>query len=278
MPLSRSVTKATALSIARLRVRFGMTGSSARSTMSMARKPRNHDHFWCGALCGGPTVFGSWWNSSSIVTPRGLIALGLSACSTSSGTITVRAQYEILSRWNGNQLRQQHDLDRHHRHAVPRDHAIEREQRAREHVATSPRRRATGSLRARAACDRRIDVVADHLEREVGLHARAHVERRPRGTAASRHARPGCGADRRRSCAPARGSASRRSSAPSARIRPGSSRRLRARRPSARPAAARRGARRSRRGCAAPAHRACCSAAAWRKSSVVSLIVSILVA
>ena len=37
-----------------------------------------------------------------MVTPRGLIAFGLSACSTSSGTITVRAQYEILSMWNGN--------------------------------------------------------------------------------------------------------------------------------------------------------------------------------
>ena len=102
MPLSRSVTKATALSIARLRGPFGMNGSSARSTMSIARKPRNQIHFWCGALCGAPTVFGSWWNSSSIVTPRGLIALGFSACNTSSGTITVRAQYEILSMWNGN--------------------------------------------------------------------------------------------------------------------------------------------------------------------------------
>ena len=37
-------------------------------------------------------------NSSSIVTPRGLRARGLSACSTSSGTSTVRAQYEILAR------------------------------------------------------------------------------------------------------------------------------------------------------------------------------------
>ena len=39
-----------------------------------------------------------------MVTPRGFRARGFSACSTSSGTITVRAQYEILSRWNGNQL------------------------------------------------------------------------------------------------------------------------------------------------------------------------------
>ena len=55
-----SVTGATALSIARLRRRFGITGSSARSMMSIARKNRNQDHFWCGAFAGGPTVFGSW--------------------------------------------------------------------------------------------------------------------------------------------------------------------------------------------------------------------------
>ena len=71
--------------------------------MSIARKPRNHDHFWCGALCGAPTVCGSSWNSSSIVDAARIDrACGLSACSTSSGTITVRAQYEILSMWNGN--------------------------------------------------------------------------------------------------------------------------------------------------------------------------------
>ena len=102
MPLRRSLTNATALSIARLRRRFGITGSSARSTMSTARKNRNQDHFWCGALCGAPTVFGSSWNSSSIVTPRGFCARGFNACSTSNGTMTVRAQYEILSMWNGN--------------------------------------------------------------------------------------------------------------------------------------------------------------------------------
>ena len=36
-------------------------------------------------------------NSSAIVTPRGLRARGRSAISTSSGTITVRDQYETLS-------------------------------------------------------------------------------------------------------------------------------------------------------------------------------------
>ncbi len=72
-------------------------------------------------------------------------------------------------------LRQQHDLDRHHRHAVPAQHAEEREQRTREHVrldaAAARQDRFAGALHVRG-----VDVVADHLEREVGLHARAHVE------------------------------------------------------------------------------------------------------
>ncbi len=36
-------------------------------------------------------------------TPRRLRARGRSAISTTSGTITVRDQYDTLSRWNGNQ-------------------------------------------------------------------------------------------------------------------------------------------------------------------------------
>ena len=34
--------------------------------------------------------------------PRGFFARGFSAISTTSGTITVRDQYETLPRWNGN--------------------------------------------------------------------------------------------------------------------------------------------------------------------------------
>ena len=73
-------------------------------------------------------------NSSSICTPRGLFAFGLSACSTSSGTITVRAQYEILSRWNGNQLGSSMISTGITGTLRQRDHAVERQQRAREHV------------------------------------------------------------------------------------------------------------------------------------------------
>ncbi len=49
--------------------------------------------------CSGGTL-----NNSGTCTPRGLRARGFSAISTSSGTITVRDQYDTLSRWNGNHL------------------------------------------------------------------------------------------------------------------------------------------------------------------------------
>jgi hypothetical protein len=37
-------------------------------------------------------------------TPPGFLARGFSAASTISGTIVVRAQYEILLRWNGDHI------------------------------------------------------------------------------------------------------------------------------------------------------------------------------
>ena len=101
-PLSRSPTQATAWSIARCRVSFGKNGSAARSTLSTARKNQNHDAFCCGAFGVGPSISGGSRNSSSIRTPFALRARGFFAISTRSGTITVRLQYEILSRWNGN--------------------------------------------------------------------------------------------------------------------------------------------------------------------------------
>ena len=71
--------------------------------------------------------------------------------------------------------RQEHDLDRHGRHRAPRHFAVEREQRAGEDVGA--RRAAAREDRlARAAHVRRVDRVADHLQREIGLHAGAHVE------------------------------------------------------------------------------------------------------
>ena len=66
--------------------------------MSAAAKNVNQPRFWCGARLGGPIVSGGTSNSSSIRTPRGFLAFGLSVISTSSGTMTVRPQYEILSR------------------------------------------------------------------------------------------------------------------------------------------------------------------------------------
>jgi hypothetical protein len=62
----------------------------------------NQPWLWCGARGSKPVVTGAPWNSSSILTPRGLRATGRLAFSTSSGTITVRAQYDTFDRWNGN--------------------------------------------------------------------------------------------------------------------------------------------------------------------------------
>jgi hypothetical protein len=101
-PLSRSLTQATALSIARCREALGKYGSVARKTLSTPRKNQNHDAFCCGAFGVGPTVCGGSRNSSSMRTPLALRARGFFAISTNSGTMTVRLQYEILSRWNGN--------------------------------------------------------------------------------------------------------------------------------------------------------------------------------
>src|SRR5438128_12104267 len=71
--------------------------------MSITRKNQNHDVFCWGALGAAPISCGGSMKSSSTFTRFGLRAVGLSACNTISGTMTVRLQYEILSRWNGNQ-------------------------------------------------------------------------------------------------------------------------------------------------------------------------------
>src|SRR6516162_3354493 len=103
-PFSRSLTKATAFLIARCREALGNSGSAARRTASIASNNRNQRQVWCGALEPRRAVSGGSRNSSSILTPRGLRALGFNAWSTSRGTIVVRAQYEILDKWNGNQV------------------------------------------------------------------------------------------------------------------------------------------------------------------------------
>ena len=108
--------------------------------------------------------------------------------------------------------RQQHDLDRHGRNAAPGNGAVERQQEAGEDVA--PGRAAMGEDRfARAAHVRRVGIVADHLEREIGLDAGARRRTGPHERAASRHDRPGSAADRRRSGARVRDRAFRRENA-----------------------------------------------------------------
>src|SRR6476646_5506356 len=74
----------------------------------------------------------------------------------------------------GEPARQQHDFYRHHRHGAPRYLAVKREQIARKHIAVGG-----AALRqdpvARTHHVRRIDQVADHLKREIGLYAGTHI-------------------------------------------------------------------------------------------------------
>ncbi len=71
--------------------------------------------------------------------------------------------------------RQQHDLDRQHRHASPGQHPEHRQHETREDVAVDGAAARPDRL-ARPRHVRRIGRIADHLQREIGLHAGAHVE------------------------------------------------------------------------------------------------------
>src|SRR4051794_25752896 len=76
----------------------------------------------------------------------------------------------------GKPARQEHDLDRHGRHGAPRCLPIKRQRSAGENIALS--RAAMGQDRLAGALHmRRIDVVAAHLQREIGFDAGAHIER-----------------------------------------------------------------------------------------------------
>ncbi len=101
-PFSRSMTKATARRMALCRAARGKAGSTRRSTESSALKTRPHGERY-GPLIQSRTRSGGVRNSSATPTPRGLRARGRSAISTSSGTITVRDQYDTLERWKKNQ-------------------------------------------------------------------------------------------------------------------------------------------------------------------------------
>ena len=71
--------------------------------------------------------------------------------------------------------RQQHDLDRQYRHAAPGQHPEHRQHETREDIAVDGAAARADRL-ARPHHVRRVGGIADHLQREIGLHAGAHVE------------------------------------------------------------------------------------------------------
>ena len=162
--------------MARRRGAFGKCGSVARSTLSTTWKNQNHTAFCCGAFGAGPSVEGGSRNNSSMRMFFGLRARGFSAISTSSGTMTVRLQYEILSRWNGNHFGSSMistGITGTARHGMKPNSASSSLVKTLDRAA--PPRAAHRLARPRHV--RRVDVVADRLQREIGFHAGAHVER-----------------------------------------------------------------------------------------------------
>ena len=108
-------------------------------------------------------------------TRRGLAARGFSAIRISSGTITVARPVGNLAEVERRELRQQHDLQRHHRHRAPGHLAEERQRRAREDVGLGGA--AMGEdRRARPRHVRCRGIVAGQLQRVVGLDRGADVE------------------------------------------------------------------------------------------------------
>ena len=170
----------------------------------------------------------------------GIARLGFFACSTSSGTITVRLQYEILSRWNGNQrgssmistgitgtARQGTNPNKA---SITRVNTFEREAPPRDRIAS----------RARTMCGAST---ASPIILSANRPSRwRSCRRRRRGTAANRRACPGCGADRPAILASSRAPPARRDNGAAGHIRPEWWRRLRARTPNGRPAVAGRAA------------------------------------
>ena len=71
--------------------------------------------------------------------------------------------------------RQQHDLDRHHRHRAPGNEPEQGQHHPREHIGVRGAAARQDRL-PRPHHVRSVDRIPDHLEREIGLHAGAHVE------------------------------------------------------------------------------------------------------
>jgi len=82
------VVQARHCSIARARRPFGH--GTALRILSSPPKKADQPALWCGARGLAAVTPGT--NNSAMCTPRGLRASGCFAASTSSGTITVRAQ------------------------------------------------------------------------------------------------------------------------------------------------------------------------------------------
>ena len=109
-------------------------GSVARKTLSTPRKNQNHDAFCCGAFGAGPMVCGGSRNSSSMRTPFGVARPRLLRHQHQQRHDDGAAPIRDLVEMERKPFRQQHDLDRHHRHRAPGNEAEQSEHDAGEDI------------------------------------------------------------------------------------------------------------------------------------------------
>ena len=176
-PLSRSVTKATARSMARCAQPRREQNSARRraARMSTPRKNSEPDPFLVRRLrrrADGLRRLDEQFvdgDAARIFRPR------LQRLQHQQRHEHRARPVRHLGQVEREPARQQHDLDRHFRHGFPAQDAVEREQDAGEDVAVDAAAARQDRL-AGARHVRRVGRVADHLQREIGLDAGAHVE------------------------------------------------------------------------------------------------------
>ena len=100
-PFSRSSIQASARRVARARMARGMNGSIGARSGRAQEQLRQRRARARGS--NGVPAPAAWRTVRGCATPRGFFASGLRVQRMNSGTITVRDQYDTLSRWNGNQ-------------------------------------------------------------------------------------------------------------------------------------------------------------------------------
>ncbi len=174
-PLSRSVTQATARSMARCRERFGKVRfGGAQNVVDAAEEPEPR-RLLLRRLRRRADGLRRFEKQLVDAHALGVARLRLLRHQHQQRHDDGAAPIRDLVEMERKPFRQQHDLDRHHRHRAPRNEAEQSQHDAGEDIGA--RGAAAGQHRlAGAAHVVGVDGIADHLQREIGFHRRADIE------------------------------------------------------------------------------------------------------